>query len=61
MRRVTALSSQMLTATPLVSSDRLSRQRTVRPPEVRRKNPPSASITSTAMPRRRASSTMMRA
>ena len=44
-----------------VEPDGASRQRTDRPPKVRRKNPPSASITSAEMPRRRASSTMRRA
>ena len=60
-RRVTALSSQMDTATPEVSSDRLSRQWIERPPCDSRKKPPAPSVTSTPMPRRRASSMMIRA
>ncbi len=60
-RRVTALSSQMDIATPEVSSERLSRQWTERPPCERRKKPPSASVISTCTPRLCASSTMSRA
>jgi len=50
----------MRKATALVSSDSDSKVRTVRPPWVSASPPRAGSVMSTAMPRRRASSTMIR-
>jgi len=61
IRRVTRLSSQRLSATAVVNSDSDSRVRTVRPPSDSRISPHSASVTSTRMPLRSASSAMIRA
>ena len=61
MRRVSRLSSQRLIATAEVYSLSDSRVITVRPPCDNRISPVSASITSTWMPRRTASSAMIRA
>ena len=61
MRRVSRLSSQRLIATAEVYSLNDSRVTTLRPPCDSRISPVSASITSTRMPRRIASSAMIRA
>ena len=61
IRRVTRLSSQRLIATAVVSSDSDSRVSTVRPPTDSRISPNSGSVTSTRIPRRSASSAMIRA
>ena len=61
MRRVWRLSSHRLMATAVVYSERASRVTTERPPWVRRSSPASASSTSTRIPRRMASSAMIRA
>ena len=58
-RRVTRLSSQRLIATAVVNSDSDSSVSTVRPPTDSRISPLSASVTSTRMPRRSASSAMI--
>ena len=61
IRRVTRLSSQRLIATAVVNSDSDSRVSTVRPPTDSRISPNSGSVTSTRIPRRSASSAMIRA
>ncbi len=61
IRRVSRLSSQRLIATAEVYSDSDSRVTTLRPPCDSRISPASASSTSTQMPRRIASSAMIRA
>ena len=61
MRRVRRLSSHRLMATAEVDSDSDSRVTTLRPPWVSRISPVSASSTSTRIPRRMASSAMIRA
>ena len=58
-RRVTRLSSQRLIATAVVSSESDSRVTIVRPAFVSRISPHAASVTSTRMPRRIASSAMI--
>ena len=61
IRRVARLSSQRLIATAEVNSDNDSCVTTVRPPTDSRSSPLSASATSTRIPRRSASSAMIRA
>lgn len=60
-RWVRTLSWQRVMLTAVVRSESDSRQRICRPPWVRVNRPPSASSTRTSMPRRWASSTMIRA